>query len=247
MPFDPLDFAGNQLLDAMPMAELEALAPSLDWVEFAMRDVISEPDKPMNFAYFPFEGVFSTISMVEVEDQVEMGLIGREGFLGASILLGAEHDPFRVIAQAPGRALRLPAARLIEASLGPDVRTVLLRFIHTFMVQAASTILANSSYLVEERLARWILMTQDRLATAIFPMTHDFMALMLAVRRAGVTEAVHRLEGRHLVKATRGQMHVLDRQGLEALASGCYGQAEHEHRRLFGPVGRPASQESAGN
>jgi CRP-like cAMP-binding protein len=226
------------LLDATPMADLKALALDLEWVDLDLREVISEPGQPMAFAYFAASGLFSSIAMVEVEDQVEMGLIGREGFLGAAILLMAKHDPFRVIVQAPGRALRLPAAKLIEASVMPEFRSVLLRFVHTLMVQAASTILANSSYLVEERLARWILMTYDRLDAASFPMTHEFMSLMLAVRRAGVTEAIHRLEGRQLIHASRGQIQVLNRAGLEALANGCYGQAEREYHRLIVPAAR---------
>ena len=177
--------------------------------------------------------------MVQVEDKIEMGMIGKEGFIGASILLMAKQDPFLVIAQAPGRALRLPAARLLDASGNMLMfRAVLLRFIHVFMVQTASTILANSSYLIEERLARWILMSQDRVDAVSFPMTHEFMSLMLGVRRAGVTEAVHRLESRNLVRATRGNMQVLDRPGLEALADGAYGQAEREHRRLIVPAAR---------
>jgi CRP-like cAMP-binding protein len=152
----------------------------------------------------------------------------------------AKHDPFKVMVQAPGRALRLPATKLIEASDRlPMFRTVLLRFIPTFMVQAASTILTNSSYLLEERLARWILMTQDRLETNSLPLTHEFLALMLAVRRAGVTETIHRLEERQLIRASRGTIQVLDRKGLEALAGGSYGQAEREHQRLISAAPRP--------
>jgi CRP-like cAMP-binding protein len=236
---DPHVLTGNQLLDAMPLAELETLCRDLEWVEFSLHQSVSEPNQPMEFAYFAASGLFSIISMVEIEEQVEMGLIGREGFLGAAILLMAKSDPFRVIVQAPGRALRLPAAKLIEASIMPTIRAVLLRFIHIFMVQTASTILANSSYLVEERLARWILMTHDRLEAVSFPMTHEFMALMLAVWRAGVTEAVHKLEARELVHASRGHMQVLNRAGLEALANSSYGQAEREHRRLIVPVATP--------
>jgi CRP-like cAMP-binding protein len=110
------------------------------------------------------------------------------------------------------------------------------------MVQTASTILANSSYLLEERLARWILMTQDRLAATTFPMTHQFMSLMLAVRRASVTDTISRLEGRHLIRASRGIIHVVDRAGLEALANGSYGQAEREHKRLIVPLQDRSSQ-----
>jgi CRP-like cAMP-binding protein len=241
MHFDPSTLTGNQLLDATPMADIEALAPDLEWVDLAMRDVVSEPGRELEFAYFAASGMFSIISLVALEDQVEMGLVGREGFLGTAILLMAEHDPFRVIVQAPGCALRMPAQKLVEASVLPAFRTVLLRYVQTLLVQAASNILAHASYLVEERLARWILMTEDRAGSAHFPLTHEFMAVMLGVRRAGVTDAVHRLETRQLIHATRGQMQVLNRSGLEALADGSYGQAEREHRRLIVPRGTVAA------
>ena len=194
MHHDPHAMTGNKLLDAVPLNDMAALSADFDWIEFSLGQVISEPDQPMDYAYFCASGLCSIISMVQVEDKIEMGMIGKEGFIGASILLMAKQDPFLIIAQAPGRALRLPAARLLDASGNLLMfRAVLLRFIHVFMVQTASTILANSSYLIEERLARWILMSQDRIDAVSFPMTHEFMSLMLGVRRAGVTEAVHRL------------------------------------------------------
>jgi CRP-like cAMP-binding protein len=247
MPYDLLTSTGNQLLDAVPFADLQAIAPDLDLVDLKMREVINEPDRPMKYAYFPVSGLCSVIALANVDDQIEMGVVGKEGFIGTSIILMAGQAPFRIMAQGDGRALRLPAAKLIEASAMPEFRAVLLRFVHTFMVQAASTILANSSYRLEERLARWILMTQDRLDSVTVPMTHDFMSLMLGVRRAGVTEAVHILEGRHLIKATRGHVQILDREGLENLANGSYGQAEREYRRLItpsqpGPDGLPSSR-----
>jgi CRP-like cAMP-binding protein len=235
MHFDPGTLTGNHLLDATPLDDLVELAPDLEWVDLTLRQVISQPGQAPEFAYFATSGIFSIISMVAQEDQIEMGLVGREGFLGTSILLMADRDPFRVIVQAPGRALRMPAQKMVDASVLPAFRAILLRYIQVFLVQAASTILANASYLVEERLARWILMAQDRVGSPNFPMTHEFMSLMLGVRRAGVTDAVHSLESRQLVRATRGQMHVLDRPGLEALADGSYGQAEREHRRLIVP------------
>jgi len=244
MLYDPLVPSGNQLLDTLPLADLQGLAPDLEWVELTLQQVIYEPNRPVHYAYFPVSGMCSVIALVEVEDQIEAGVIGKEGFLGASILLRAASNPFRVIVQGPGRALRLPAEKLLEASVMPEFNAVLLRFIHTLMVQAASTLLANSSYLLEERLARWILMTQDRLDAASFPMTHRFMSLMLGVRRAGVTETLHKLEGRHLIKATRGNVQVLNRSGLEDLADGCYGQAEREHRRLIVPLQDPKSDVS---
>ena len=239
MSFDPRTPSGNQLLDAMPSDVVQAIAGDLDWIAFDLREAVFEPGQNMRHALFPVSGIFSAIALADLEEQAEMGLIGQEGFVGAPILLGAEHSPLRIIVQGPGRALQMKAARLMQAAADmPEFRAVLLRFVHVFLVQAASTVLANSSYLVEERLARWILMSQDRMQSASFPMTHEFLALMLAVRRAGVTESIHRLESRELIRASRGQMQVLDRAGLEALAGGCYGQAEREHKRLISPAQR---------
>lgn len=237
----PHALTSNRLLDAIPSAEFEAIAADLEQVDLPLRHVISEPDRPLQHAYFPVSGMCSAIAISNSDDRVEMGLIGREGFIGAPILLLAKQAPLRVIVQGPGQALRLPAARFLEASAMPAFRGVLLRFIHTFMVQASSTILAHSAYLVEQRLARWILMSHDRMDAACFPVTHELLGLMLAVRRSGVTETIHKLESRGLIRASRGQLQVLDRAGLEDLANGCYGQAEREYRRLFSPCDEDAS------
>jgi CRP-like cAMP-binding protein len=124
---------------------------------------------------------------------------------------------------------------LTASNAVPEFQAVLLRFIHTFTVQLASTVLANSAYLVEQRLARWILMSHDRMETASFPMTHEFMATMLGVRRAGVTDAIHSLEARGVIRARRGNVQVLNRIGLQDLASDSYGHAEREYKRLICP------------
>lgn len=226
---------GNHLLDAIPQTDLQTVAGEWEWVELSLREVISAADQPLQYAYFPVSGMCSVIAHGNIEGQAEIALIGKEGFIGAPVLLMAGQAPQRVIVQGPGRALRLPAEILLDASALPMFRTVLLRFIHTLMIQAGSTLLANSACTVEERLARWLLMSHDRMETASLPVTHELLAMMLAVRRAGVTEAIHRLESRGLVRASRGQIQVLDRGGMEALASGCYGQAEREYRRLILP------------
>jgi CRP-like cAMP-binding protein len=214
----------------------------MEWVELSFREVICESNQPLRHAFFPVSGMCSTIVLGKMDGQVESGLIGREGFVGAPILLMAGQAPQRVVVQGPGRALRLPAARLIEAANDlPEFRTVLLRFIHTFLVQFASTLLANSTCLVEERLARWLLMSHDRMESAKFPITHEQLAIMLAVRRAGVTEAVHSLESRGMIRASRGHVQILDRTGLEALAEKCYGQAEREYQRLIHPMSPQAA------
>ncbi|MFN4142325.1 Crp/Fnr family transcriptional regulator [Aestuariivirga sp.] len=237
MAFDPHRYSTNGLLAAIPPSDLENLAPQLELVEVTIRDRIGEPGQTTEFCYLPLSGLFSTVAMFERDNSVEAGLVGREGCVGVWIALLSDRSPFLLISQASGRALRLPAPQFRHAcETMPPFRSAVLRFAHTFMVQMASTVLANSSYTIEERLARWILMCHDRLDVFSFSMTHDFMALMLAVRRPSVTEAVHALESRHLVRATRGNMQVLDRHGLEALAGASYGHAEDEYRRLIAPA-----------
>jgi CRP-like cAMP-binding protein len=244
MSFNPNISSNNQLLDAALFSDLTALAPHLDWVEFALGDIISEPQQPLEFAYFPVSGVVSVVTLAEIEDQVEMGIIGKEGFIGASILLLAGHDPFRIVVEAPGRALRLPASKLIEASDSmPMFRAVLLRFLHTFMVQTASTILTNSSYVLDERLARWLLMCHDRLDATEFALNWRFLSLMLAARRTKIVEALDRLIARNLLRLEGDKVQLLNRSELQAFANNSYGQAEREHRRLIGPAPRPQAAE----
>lgn len=236
MAFDPHQYSSNGLLATIPADDLETLAPHLELVEMAIRDRIGEPGQATEYCYLPLSGLISTVAMFERDNSVEAGLVGREGCVGVWMALMSDRSPFLLISQAPGQAMRLPASAFRHAcETIPPFRSAVLRFTHTFIVQLASTVLANSSYTIEERLARWILMCHDRLDAPSFSMTHDFMALMLAVRRPSVTDAVHALESRHFIRATRGTMQVLDRQGLEALAGGSYGYAEEEYRRLITP------------
>jgi CRP-like cAMP-binding protein len=234
MTFDVHRATGNQLLDALTLQALTTLALDMDWAEHSLRDRLNVPGQPMEYAYFPVSGLISVITLHNCDDQVEAGMVGNEGFIGEFTLLQADHTPNLLICQAAGRSLRMPKVQFLAAVAAmPEFLSVLLRYVHVFAVQLSSTILANSSYLLQERLARWILMVQDRVDSNHLQMTHELMSLMLGVRRPGVTETIHDLEGRHLIRSTRGQLEVTNREGLELLAGGCYGQAEREHKRLI--------------
>lgn len=162
---------------------------------------------------------------------------------GHAVLLGVETSPHFAFMQVTGTALRIPAEdlrRLMDHSA--TLRIVLLRFIHVFMVQIASSALSDGRFTIVQRLARWLLMCHDRVGNPM-PLTHDFLALMLGVRCPGVTDTIHILEGEHLIKATRGCVEVRDRQGLIALAAGSYGLPEAEYRRLINPAYFPDAAE----
>jgi hypothetical protein len=167
-------------------------------------------------------------------DQIEVAIVGREGMSGVSVVLGCFETPFRTFVQRPGHALRITRELFMhacEASAG--IRDMALRYAQAFTVQVAEGARSNARYGVEARLARWLLLAHDRTDGDEINLTHEFLALMLGVRRPGVTVATHVLEGHGLIKARRGSIRVLDRKRLEDAAMGSYGSAEAEYDRLF--------------
>lgn len=229
----------NLLLASLSADQIEAILPQFTLVSTKLRDQVSLPFQPEEFAYFPLSGVFSVIAVTATGVRIEAGLIGREGFVGSSIALYADRAPYEVITQAEGEALRITRDDLTAAiERSPQLHAVLLRFVHTFTLQAAHTALANGRCTIEERLARWMLMCQDRIGGIDVVITHEFLSVMLAVRRAGITDAIHLLEGKRLLRATRGNIRILDRAGLELVAAGAYGIPEQEYERLIAPLRR---------
>ncbi len=234
MTVDLQAYAENQILAAMLPADIAFLEPSFELIELRQRDVLSFRNTPDDFVYFPLSGICSFIATTSDDVRVEVGMVGHDGFIGTSIVLQADHDPNEVMVQVEGRALRLPKAKLLEAfDTRPALRAILLRYAFILGIQTSQTALANGAYTIETRLARWLLMCQDRVG-ATFPMTHEFLSIMLSVRRAGITEALHILEGERLIKSFRGMVVVTNRPGLEAFAGTAYGLPEREHRRLIG-------------
>ena len=162
---------------------------------------------------------------------------GREGLVGRAVVLGVDMTTDMTFVQVAGSAFRMPAAELagaIDESAG--LRSLLLRYVHVTEVQVASTALANSLYTIHERLARWLLMYHDRLDGDDLSITHEFLSLMLGVRRAGITSELHVIEGMHIIRATRGNIRVLDRTKLVEIAGDSYGLAEREYARLLKPA-----------
>jgi CRP-like cAMP-binding protein len=182
-------------------------------------------------------GICSIIAQNEQGVQIETGLIGREGFVGTSLVLFVDSAPSRVIVQAGGRAARISRISLQKAiEKSPSLLKTLLRFAHIFHVQVSQTAIANGHNTINQRLARWLLMCQDRADSREFPMTHKFLAIMLAVRRAGITDALSVLEEKKAVRAMRGRIVILNRAILEEMAGAAYGVPEREYSRVLKPT-----------
>jgi CRP-like cAMP-binding protein len=200
------------------------LAPALVPVTLAFGDVLYRPGEALAHVYFPCESMVSLLLPVENHLDIEVGLVGREGMVGASLALGIAHSPVKALVQGAGSALRLSAAGFRrELARNPALQRAVYRYIHSLMAQITQTAACNRFHVVEARLARWLLMTRDRMRSPKFRMTHEFLSHMLGVRRVGVTEAASSLQRQKLIEYTRGNIRILDEPGLEAACCGCYG------------------------
>jgi CRP-like cAMP-binding protein len=225
------------------------LRPHLEPVRLDVETVLQQPGRPIQHAYFVQDGLFSVIARNAGRRQIEVGHIGWEGMCGVSLAHGVDRSAHLVVVQVQAHALRMEAGDLQACmAASASLRDLLLRFSYAFLAQVAHTALANGTYAVKERLARWLLMCHDRVEGDDLPLTHERLALMLGVRRPGVTVALHLLEGTGAVRSARGVITVLDRDALEALAGGCYGAPEAEYERLLGthaPVPAPSRAPAA--
>lgn len=217
----------------MPPEDFARLAPALETVSVPLRELLILPLQPITHAHFIEEGIVSLVADT-VEGRIEIGVIGYEGMCGAPLVLGADRTPHTALVQSDLVALRLPAT-ILQAALDESapLRSLLGRYVQSLIVQVGHTVYANTDLTIEARLARWILMTHDRLQKDELILTHEFLAMMLGVRRPGVTTATHVLEGSGMIRARRGRIIVIDRDKLEDLAGDAYGPAEAEYERLL--------------
>jgi CRP-like cAMP-binding protein len=225
----------NRLLRALPLAEYAHLLPQLTSVRLGLKQVLIEADAPITDIYFLRSGVSSMIAEEQEGGAVEVGTIGPEGFIGLPVLMGASRMPFRVFVQIEGDGLRMSAdafRRLVEER--PAVRHLLMRFAQTFSDQMSQSVACNRLHTLDERCARWLLMTHDRVHGESFELTHEFLSYMLGVRRAGVTVAMGTLQGVGIIRYTRGRVTVLDRPRLEEASCGCYHITRAAFDRLLG-------------
>jgi CRP-like cAMP-binding protein len=225
---------GNRLLQALSTSDQELLQPNLVQVSLPLRQDLEKPNKPIPDVYFMERGIASVVSRDPNGNEVEIGLVGCEGMTGCAVVLGNDRTPHSTYIQVAGEGQRISANQLRSAMQeSSTMRSTFLKYVQFFTVQASHTAVANARGKLTERLARWLLMTHDRVRGNEMPLTHEFLSVMLAVRRAGVTEAIHDLASQGLITASRGHITVLNRKGLEKVAGNFYGIPEAEYRRLM--------------
>ena len=226
---------GNFLLDSIPRPDLALLATHLEWTDLVTHDVLHSANKPTNYLYFPISGICSILAIGNDGKRIETGIIGKEGLVGVSLCLSVEDAPFHVVVQIPGRSMRIAEHHFMPIfNSSVDMRKVILRFAYSFLVQTSQTVLANGRMTIQQRLARWLLMCQDRVEMPEFVMTHQFLSDMLAVRRSGITVALQVLEDRKAIQSKRGKVRILNRTLLKQMAGSAYGVAEKEYQRVLG-------------
>ena len=227
--------SSNKLLASLADDDFGLLEPHLEPVALGIRKNLEKPNMRIEAVYFPEGGFASVVAIQSSGKEVEVGLIGREGMTGLPIVFGNHRSPHATYVQAPGTGKCMPANELRKAfQTSPALRDSLLRFAQAFGVQTTHTAICNAQSKLDVRLARWLLMAQDRIAEDTLPLTHEFLSLMLGVRRPGVTEALHALREQGLISYGRGLITVEDRKGMERKAGAAYGVPEAEYRRLIG-------------
>ena len=224
----------NRLLHKISIDDWDLIGPHLEAVTMKERQVIEVPAKPITHAYFLDIGVASVVAVDAEDHRIEVGVIGYEGVTGVPLIMGDSRAQHSTYMQIAGSGHRIPAEALCGAiAKSESLRALMLKSAQGFMIQTAQTALANGRAKLEQRLARWLLMAHDRMTTDAVPLTHEFLAVMLGVRRAGVTVAIHGFERRGLVTSRRGQLTVVNRTGIEEIAGSFYGTPESELKRLL--------------
>jgi len=213
----------NKILGALPEKDLEQLAPKLQPIEFKVEEIFHQPLDPIRDVFFPASGIVSLVTLLEDGASVEVAVIGSEGVVGISSVMGAKFGTVEALSQSDGQALKIRATDLREHfDQSPALREPLLQYAHNLLIQVSQNAACNRAHTVEQRLARWLLLTHDRLNGDKFIFTQEFMSRMLGVRRAGVSVAANTLRQAGLIGYSRGSITMLDRKGLEAATCECY-------------------------
>ena len=225
---------GNQVLANLTPADFALLQPHLEKIELPVRRQIELRNRPIEHVYFLESGLGSMVVSAGANHNIEVGIIGREGMTGLPILMDVDRPVHETFIQTAGTAQRIATAKLREAlDTSSALHRSLLRYAHTLITQMAYTALANGRYKIEERLVRWLLMADDRAGGNPIYLTHEFLALMLGARRAGVTVALSELQKRGVLKVRRGVIVIEKRSALQEAANGSYGIPEAEYQRLI--------------
>lgn len=224
----------NRLIDGLSRKECDGLLEHGEPVELAFGEILCEPQQTIPFVYFPLSAFISLVATAGKHTPLELGLIGNEGMLGATLVLGTDEAQLRGIVQGKGTALRLTVPDLRhQLHASPSLLRSLQRYLYVITTQLANSVTCIHFHEVEPRLARWLLMTHDRAHADHFYLTHEYLAGMLGVRRSGVTVAAGALQRRSLIRYVRGDISIVDRKGLEAASCECYEAALDTYRRLL--------------
>ena len=235
----PAEASDNRLIAALPRRSQSTLLASCEQVDLRFEAVLCVEGKVLEHVYFPKDSVISLVTVLADGARLEVGVIGNEGMLGTSILLGVNFSPLRAIVQGGGTALRMSAATFRRhCKQDGDLREVMNRYVHVLMEQLALTAACTHYHRVESRLARWLLMTRERVGSDRFNLTQEFLAYMLGVRRAGVTYAARALHARDLIDYRRGAITVLDAAGLKKASCACYLRGNRIYERTLPAVRR---------
>ena len=225
----------NHLLQCLPRADADRLLATAERIELTLAEVLWTVGEPTPHVWFPEEGFVSLVAPLDARPALEVGMVGREGMLGVHLALGVAAAPLKALVQGGGSAWRIGQAAFGgELARSASLRQLLGRYVYVLMAQLASTAACQRFHAIEPRLARWLLMTQDRAKAPRFRVTHEFLALLLGVRRVGVTTAAAALQRRGLIEYHRGDVRVLDRSSLEAASCTCYAAERAIYSRILG-------------
>ncbi len=225
----------NRILKSLPLASQRRLLRDLEEVHLSRRDVLQEPGGPLRYVYFPETAILSLSTVLQDGSETEVGSIGCEGMAGLAVFLGAKKSEHKIFCQMPGTVLRLSAPVMErETRRGGALADALQGYSLALLIQLAQLATCRRWHTIEQRVCCWLLMTHDRITGDAFPVTHEFLSQMLSARRSGVTVIAGTLQRAGLIRYRRGEITILDREGLERVACECYGVVRRSFRRLLG-------------
>lgn len=223
----------NRLLAALPAEDYQRLSSGLEAVTLSFRQVLYEPNEPIEYVYFPDQSIVSLVTVMEDGTTMEVSLVGREGIVGVPVILGGYTTTTQAIVQVAGRALRISSTLLrTEFNRGGALHHLLLRYTQFLLAQVSQTAICNRLHSLEARFARWLLLVQDSTQSNELPLTQEFVAQTLGVRRSGITEAAGTLRQLGIIYYTRGRITILNLEHLEATACECYRIIQKEYKIL---------------
>jgi CRP-like cAMP-binding protein len=225
----------NHLIEQLPRKERLRLLALCQPIQLVLSEVLCEPGGPTRHVYFPVGGFISLVALIDGRPALEVGMVGREGMLGAHLVLGVSAAPLHAVVQGPGAAWRIGSVAFRkELAASEPLQRCLKLYIHVLMAQLTASAACLRFHEIGPRLARWLLMSQDRAHSDSFHVTHEFLAYMLGVRRVGITTAAGALQRGGLIEYHRGDLTVLDRSGLESASCGCYAVDRKAYAEVLG-------------